>query len=75
MVRARDRRIQHVVGQPVQLVRRIFHVMRDDVDHLVIVLHPPAHLHQPCAHYHPALLLLEVGPDDEVDDPALVLQR
>ena len=75
MIGAGDRRVQHVVGQFVQFLGRIGHVMGDDVDHLVVIFDAAAHLHQPRAHDHAALLLLEVGPYDEVDDPRLILQR
>ena len=47
----------------------------DHVDHRLVVLDPPVHFHQPRAHHHLALPRERVGPDDEVGDPGLVLER
>src|SRR5580765_4198186 len=74
VIRTRDRRGQEIVGQGVQRRRGIGQMGGDHMDHLVIVLDPSAHLHQPRAHYDLALLLLEIGPDDEIDHPGLVLE-
>jgi hypothetical protein len=74
MVGARDRRGEHVVGEPIERVAGVGHVVSDDVDDLVIIFHPAAHLHQPAAHHHAALLFLEIGPDDQIDDSGLVLE-
>ena len=32
-------------AQAMQFVRRVGHVVGDDVDHLVVILHPTSHLH------------------------------
>ena len=49
----------------------------DDMDHAVfrILLDDAVHRHQPRAHDDLALLVEHVGPDDEVGDPGLVLER
>lgn len=58
-----------------QPVCGIGHVVSNHMDHLVVIFDAAPHLHQPRAHHHLALLLLEIGPDHEIDDPGLILER
>ena len=55
----------------------VFQPLGDDVDHVAIgvTLDDAVDRHQPRAHHDLALLPEHVGPDDEVGDPGLVLER
>ena len=60
-----------------QHVGVIFKLPRDDMDHIAvgIALDDSVDCHQPRAHDDLALLVEHIGPDDEIGDPRLVLQR
>ena len=75
MVRTRKVGFQEVIGQVGQPRRSIHQVARDDMDDLVVHLHGAANLHQPRAHDDLAIFAKRVGPDDEIDNAALVFQR
>lgn len=75
VIGARDRRAGQIVRKPAQLMRGIGHMRGDHMHHVVIIFDASAHLHQPCAHHHLAVSVLQVRPDDDVRHPRLILQR
>ena len=49
--------------------------MRDQVDHLALTLDLAAHAYHRCAEHRPPVRLEHLGPDDEIGDVGLVLER
>ena len=66
---------QRILAQMAQHVGVVLEPDGDDVDHRFVMLDHAVDDHQPRAHDDAALRREAVGPDDEVGDPRLVLQR